>query len=343
MKLSPIFALLVVCAPVAAHAQTADVPAVAALPMAPKSAATADAFVWRFAPPVGSHWTMRSFKRVISIGTDNIIGGPVMPLTNEQSIGSQIYRTTDIHSFSADYDVLSRDKFGATTIRLTFRELLDYIDIAAVGTGNFNSTTPGGACLIDGATLTFKRGPDGRIWSVVGTRSFKRRYLQSNGMTDENTLRQTLDSQKAPRNEDVAEYVNQQASEIPAFPLRVGEKWAETVGFPTLPDFKLSGTGTLKTLDEKFASIASSASFNGSDPKQKLIVTRAAGVNYSRLIGTINGTTRIERASGLALETDVNTVLKGSITGPLRGNVSVTAQATPVNVTSTTRVVLVPR
>ena len=211
MKFTPVFALLAVCAPFDARAQTGDTPAVAAvgapLPTAPKNAGTADAFIWRFAPPVGSRWTMRSFKRIISVGPAEIEGAPVLVLPAELAGDSQLYKAVAIQRVTADYDVLSRDQFGATTIRLTYRKLLDFFTVDAIGS-EISRSAPGGADLIDGATITFKQGPDGRIWNVLNTRGFVRRYLQSNGMTDEKLLRESLSSVHVPSNAEVAEYIN---------------------------------------------------------------------------------------------------------------------------------------
>ena len=342
MKFTPIFALLAASAPIIAQAQTADVPAVAAsgapISPAPASAATADGFVWRFAPPVGSRWTMRSFKRIISIGPFAPDGTPNIALPAEFADSAQSYKAIDIQRVVADYDVLSRDRFGATTIRLTYRKLLNYQTYDAVGT-EISRSAPTGAKRIDGATITFKQGPNGRIWNVLDTRGFVRRYLQSHGVTDEKSLRRILNSNHVPSNEDVAQYVNQGLGTLPDFPTRVGESWQDAVVFPTMTDIEVSGTRTLKVLDEKFALVGSGARFDGSDPQQKFPPATAAEFDYSQLSGTMNGAERVQRSSGLALETNVNTTLQG--TSIARQGAKTTR--TPVNVTSMLRLVLEPR
>ena len=335
MKIPAILVLLATAAPLVAHAQTAVAPET--LPMAPKSAATGDAFVWRFAPPVGSRWTMRSFKRVISIASGNIDGSPTLGLPPKFDDESKVYKATAIQRFTADYDVLSRDKFGATTIRLTYRELLDYMNVVEVGAEDFTSSPPRGANGIDGATITFKQGPDGRIWSVLSTRDFVRRYLQSNGMNDKKLLQQTLATIHVPSNAEVAEYINQNQGTLPDFPVRAGESWKNSVTFPTMSEVKVSGTRTLKALDANFAFVTSRALFDGSKPSQKVPVASTNGVDYGQLTGTITGTERIERASGLALETNVDSVLKGNLL-IARDN-----KETAIKVTSTLRTVLEPR
>ena len=345
MKISLVLALLApLILPCVAHAQNSDARS-EALPMAPKSAATADAFVWRFAPPVGSRWTMLSFKRVISVGPVGADGTPNLGLLGKFANDPQAYKVTAIQRVTADYDVLSRDKFGATTIRLTYRKLLDYLTVHTIGTAVSMSEPPGGENRIDGATITFKQGPDGRIWGVLDTRSFVRRYLQSNGMTDEKLLRKTLASIHVPSNAEVAQYINQAVGNLPDSPVRVGESWKNFVTFPTMSEVKVGGTRTLKALDANFAVVGDSARFEGSDPNQKIPVTTTMGLDYNQLTGTITGTERVERSSGLALETNVTTVLKGRVSARIRGdkNDAKPTQATSVNVTSTLRVVLEPR
>ena len=343
MKFTPIFVLLASGAPIIAHAQTANTPAVAALPLAPKSAATSDAFVWRFAPPVGSHWTMRSFKRAVSIS----------PL--DENHKSELYKTTATQHFTADYDVLSRDKFGATTIRLTYREMSDYLVTVPIYLKISRSRPSGGAYekAIDGATLTFKQGPDGRVWSVVGARAFFRRALRARGMTDENAIRATLDSPDFPSNEEIAQSMSRQKSGIPTWPVRVGESWKTLVTFPDMgnvPTPEASGTRTLKSLNTEAASIAENARFDGSDPNQKLPDDGSnVDVNYRHLTGTLNSTERVQRSSGLALETNVTATLKGRIIVRPRTrenddmSVPAPAQEIPVNVVSTMRSVIQPR
>ncbi len=293
-------------------------------------------------PPVGSRWTMRSFKRLVSIGPDAIEGSPVIVLPEEFADDSRSYKATAIQSVTADYDVLSRDRFGATTIRLTYRKLLDYETFGAVG-AEISRTPPGGAERIDGATITFKQGPDGRIWNVLDTRGFVRRYLQSNGMTDEKLLRKTLASNHVPSNAEVAQYVNQQQGNLPVFPVRAGESWQSAILFPTMSTVEISGTRTLKTLDSKTAVIASSARFDGNDPQRKLAEVPDANLDYSQLKGTATGIERVERSSGLALETNLNTALKGRVSALSRGAKGDKTRTSDINVTSTLRVVLEPR
>lgn len=159
MNFTSIFALLGVCAPFIAHAQPTATPGVAAsvgeLPMAPKSAETSDAFVWRFAPPIGSRWTMRSFGRSTSTVQTSAIGGNKAESRNFKVI----------QKMTADYDIVSRDALGATTILMTLREMTN--DVATVVNGKsipspLAKLNPG---AINGATLTIKQSREGKVWA----------------------------------------------------------------------------------------------------------------------------------------------------------------------------------
>ena len=112
MKNLILLSLLAAAAPLTAHAQ-AELPLDEVAP-APKSAATRDAFVWRVQPPVGSRWTMRAFTRATSVTQ--------VPQNGAKS-GAKSAKTPQkmefiiIQKVTADYDILSRDAYGATTIR----------------------------------------------------------------------------------------------------------------------------------------------------------------------------------------------------------------------------------
>ena len=110
-----------------------------------------------------------------------------------------------------------------------------------------------------------------------------------------------------------------------------------------MSDVEVSGTRTLKALDASFASVAGNAVFNGKDSNPKIPDAIKYGLDYSRLTGTVSSAERVERSSGLALETNVNTTLNGRIIAPARGEKGGAAREIPVHVTSTLRTVLEPR
>ncbi len=348
MKISLALALLApLTLPLVARAQTAampdasatETPMLAPLPMAPKSAATADAFVWRFAPPVGSRWTMRSFARATSAVQTPAMGG-----NKAESV-----KFTSIQKMTADYDVLSRDALGATTIRMTIREMTS--DMTSVVNGKTIASPLGVADskAVKGATLTIKQSSDGKVWGVVGMRAFQRKMMEATGVLDAEELDKFLDANPMTANNDMVKSLSQISGGLPASPVRVGESWNYDVSLPAqLPiALDISGTRTLKSLDSQVAVIADSSSLGGGKSSRKLPGAGAmeVSVDMSRLVGTINGTTRVQRSSGLPLETTNNLTLSGSISTqlPAAGGTKAKTMTVPMNVSSSTRVVLEPR
>ena len=343
MKLSPIFALLTLSAPVIAHAQSADAPdvaATAALPLAPKSAATSDAFVWRFMPSVGSHWTMRSFARATSITKT--------PAMNGQK--SQQFKFVSIQKMTADYDVLNRDALGATTIRLTVREMTN--DVTSMADGkNMGSPFPYKADpkAVNGATLTIKQSSDGKVWGVVGMRAFQRKLLQSSGMLDAADIEQVLNAMPTNGDNGMLKSLGQVSGGFPTSPVRVVESWNYNMSLPVgLPvSLAITGTRTLKTLDSDVAVVAESARLGGSSQPQPPVAgaTNMPAVYFSRLTGTVSGTTRVQRSSGLPLEATANLSLSGSVSTqtPASEVVSAKTVTVPMDLTTATRVILEPR
>ena len=348
MKLNSLFALLALSAPaiapLAAHAQTADgvdVPAIAPLPLAPKSAATPDAFVWRFAPPVGSRWTMRSFVRTTSTSQ--------MPAM--EGNGTASMKLKMIQKMTADYDVLSRDALGATTIRLTLRAMTNDVDSEFDGEA-INEPLPKSeaAKSVAGAQLTIKQAPDGAVWGVVGLRAFQRKILESSGLLDEATVNSLLDAHEALGDNRLVKSLSMMAGTLPTSPIRAGESWAYNVSLPAQFPMALdvTGTRTLKSLDQNIAVVADRATYKGGDAQKTIPVVPEMGnikVDYSQLTGSIAGTSRVQRSSGLPLETTVNQTIKGSVSTRIPAAKGVAAQTikVPLDVTSSTRIVLEPR
>lgn len=337
MKISSLLALFTVCAPFAAHAQTNIAPD--ALPMAPKSAATADAFVWRFMPPVGSRWTMRSFTRAVSVGQ--------MPATKDNKAASMKF--TMIQKLTADYDVLSRDALGATTIRLTLRNLKS--DVTMVSDGKTiksplaKNANPNAA---NGATLTVKQSSDGKVWGVVGMRAFQRKIFEASGVGDAATINTILDANPMTKDSEMVKSMSMMAGTLPTSPVRLGESWTYNVSLPQPLSFDISGTRTIKALDSEVAVVADSATYTGGKSEMKMPTTPQMGnfsMDFSKLIGVVNGVSRVQRSSGLPLESTSNQTLKGSITTKIPASKGVAAQnlTVPINAISSARVVLEPR
>ena len=323
MKISPILTLLAVCAPIIAHAQNATTPDVAALPMAPASAATSDAFVWRFAPPVGSKWTMRSFMRTTSTNQDLL-----MTYTNK---------------LTADYDILSRDALSATTIRVTLR------DVTQDRTSTYQGKTTSMAApkipasrSINGATLTIKQAPDGKVWGVVGMRAFVRRILKMDSELDTKRSDEILEATVVGSQEEIVKQFNIITGTLPTSPVRVGESWSGDMNVPAPFGFKVGITRTVKNLGDGVAAITDRASYGAMQEQSKLSAFPSggrAGTDYSQLNGVIYGVSQVQRSSGLPLESTMYQRIYGSISTQSAAG----TREQPIDTTISTRVVLEPR
>lgn len=342
MKISPALSLLALSAPLAlplaARAQTADVPAVAALPMAPKSAATSDAFVWRFAPPVGSHWTMRSFAR-----STWLLETPAMEGIKRISI-----TFTTIRKFNADYDVLSRDALGATTIRLTLREMTD--DVTSVSDGKPDKKSASDVTdpkAVAGATLIIKQAPNGAVWGVVGARAFQRKVLEVSGLSDKNFIDSMVNTSQTEADQVVGS-LRLMLGTLPVSPVRLGESWSYPVSPPATSksEWDINGTRTLKDLDSEIAVVSDSVSFTGDNsgqkPPSKPDVSKRS-TDYIKVSVSESGTSRVQRSSGLPLETTRTQTLKGTMSSQTPAGAGAQNFIVPLDSTSTTRIVLKPR
>ena len=344
MKHSLVLALFAVCAPLAAHAQTDDAPDaatpdMAALPLAPASAATSDALVWRVAPPVGSRWKVRSFARATS--------NTQIPATEGQK--AEQFKFVSIQKITADYDVISRDALGATTFRFTLREMTDDTT-STLGGETTKSPATKNAKAVNGATLTIKQAPDGTIWGVVGMRAFQRRILEAEGSLDAATVTQILNSNSMMGGNNLMKSLGATSGNLPSAPVRVGESWNYKLSVPAQLMFALdiTGTRTLKSLAPDVAVIADSAVMDGGNAQQKLPAMDGAepvDVDFSQLKGTLSGTARVQRSSGLPLEETMNLTLRGKVSTKVPASAGVKAQTVivPLDVTTATRTVLEPR
>lgn len=334
MKISLVLSLFAVCVPIAAHAQSDVSPD--ALPLAPKSVATSDAFVWRFAPPVGSRWTLRSFVR--STTTDEMsVSQDNTPNKKPTTKRTSIIKTT------IDYDVLSRDALGATMIRLTIR------DVAQDQSSTFDGKTTQLAVpktsdtkFINGATLTIKQAPDGKIWGIVGMRAFVRRLLKMDGRLDTKRSNEILEATVAGTQEEIVKQLNVITGVLPISPVRVGESWNYTGSLPVPSPYTLevAGTRTLRKLDSGFAVVVDNAQIRSG--QQNLPLTTEMGnirADPSRLKVTVDSTSRVQRSSGLPLETTLTQSVKGSYSTQSANGV----REVPVDNTIFTRIVLEPR
>ncbi len=331
--------------PAFAHDQTAPLP---------KTHVAEDAFVWRFAPPVGSRWQMRWFRRTVAVvETPSVqVEFDSAARKSQRKPGKPfVTKSTHIQRFTADYDVLDRDALGATTIRLTYRSMADDVKSATEGMGQTPDSSRGANSRpIDGATLTFKQAPDGTIWSVLGARAFQRRMLEWGGNLNKTVIDNLLKVDDAILNAESMKLVNSLLVRLPASPVRVGESWAATMDLSdALPrPITLIGTRTLKSLSSDVALVADSAIVDVDKLQGQIPVVPGKGqmqFGYNDISGSISGTARVARASGLPLERQLDQQFKGFISTPLSDGAGKIIYVSTVraDVQTSTRIVLAPR
>ena len=201
---------------------------------------------------------------------------------------------------------------------------------------------------VNGATLTIKQARDGKIWGVVGMRAFQRKIFEATGLGDAKTIDALLDASPMTANSDMIKSMSMMAGTLPTSPVRLGESWNYNVSLPQPLSFEISGTRTLKALDPEVAVIADSASYSGGKSQMKMPAMPEMGsinIDYSQLSGSVNGTSRVQRSSGLPLESNINQIITGSISTqrPAMNGAPTQNVTIPMDVTSSARVVLEPR
>ena len=248
-----------------------------------------------------------------------------------------------IQKFTADYDVLSRDTFGATTIRLTLREMSNDVDIAFNGeTAPSPKSEMPDPKAVNGATFTFKQAPDGAIWGVVGMRAFQRKLLEASGLTNKMIIDSFLETNQTEAKAMIAA-MSLMTGTLPVSPVRVGESWNYKVTLPLPFAFEVRGQRTLKVLDSEIAVVADSARFESDKPNRAVpIVPNAARVDYGQF-GILSGTSRVQRSSGLPLETMVTQVVDSKISPQVPSGSAEQNFSIPIHAVSSTRIVLEPR
>ena len=319
MKLPLAFALLATCAPIfAAHAQPevtddaqTDAPAVAAngaMPMAPQVTPAVDAYRWKFAPPLGSRWTMRSFTRTQVAET--------MP-----ALAGQPSHKLEIGGFTklvADYDVINRDAFGASTIRVTYRQLTLDNKITIDGkVMDVSASKQGDVEGINGASYTIKQAPDGKVWGIDGLDKVQDKILKASTEADPATRAMLTKLMKSLFSADVLrKTTNASTDSWPKYPVRAGESWTYAFDAPAdLPmQLSMESRRTLKSLDADIASVDETGNYDQGSIKLNLPMGGDAqmSLQVNDLKGTIGGYTRVQRSSGIALQTLINQTMTGT-------------------------------
>ena len=324
MKLPLAFALLATCAPIfVAHAQTEtpddapmNPPAVAdgdATPMMPQTAPAVDAYRWKFQPPLGSRWTMRTFTRTNVVETiPSIQGEP----SHKMEIGG-------FTKLVADYDVINRDSFGASTIRVTYRQLT--LDNKITIDGKVVDATPykqGAVAGINGASYTIKQAPDGKVWGIDGLDKVQDKILKASTQGDPATRATLAKLTSSLASEDVVrKTINASTDSWPKYPVRAGESWTYAFNPPSdLPmQINMESHRTLKLLDADIASVDETGNYDGGSLNIKLPMgddemsgNEQMSLKVDDLKGSISGYTRVQRSSGIALQTLTNQTMTGN-------------------------------
>ena len=312
----------------------------------PKPRVAADAFMWKFAPPLGSRWQIRSFER-----TEIKSAGSLADGTTEARV------STDLTSFVADYDVLSRDQFGATTSRITLREM------KFDGSGTINGQTVTTSTdrtmalqkMLQNVSFTVKQAPTGEIWGVAGTEAVANRIATAIAPYELSDAAQAKAlQQKAQMMTDflIGPAVLRQIlglGQSPAYPVVTSESWPYTVplpaGFPF--GFDLTGKRTLNRLTPELAFIASDATYDSSAASVAPVLMRNSGPfssGFSSAKASVRGAARVERSSGLTLESTSTWRVSSTNLAPSAVTTNATATGTATG-TATIEVhtLLVPR
>lgn len=331
--------LMPVALTVPAHAQTSPVD----LPTLTKTNETEDAFAWIIAPKVGSRWQMRTFTRTKS--SQVAPGGAGNKGTRVESVVLQ--------RLVADYDVLGRDQFGATTTRVTFRDM--NIDAKVKVNGkeqpNLLRNSNGLRRAVNGAHFTIKQAPDGAIWNVMGVEALQKRLLNAVAKGDAATRQQLQGVSQSLFSPQAVRKMMSQEGTLPAYPIRAGESWAYGVELPvSLPvRSQIMGTRTVNLLTPDTAYISDDAVYSGEISDSPLETGKGKGnrllFNMSNLEGGLLGTSRVNRASGLTMESTLAQRLGGTVIFKQldsKGRVT-NDQSVPIDIVTTGRVTLKPR
>lgn len=312
--------------------------AVAQLPTPTKADEPTDAFVWVIAPAVGSRWQMRTFTRTES--------SQITPSADATRIQSVV-----LQRLVADYDVLSRDRFGATTTRLTYRDIDTDVIMKING-----KTQPVPTRDMDrmwraliGASFLVKQAPNGRVWNVIGLEALQKRMINAVAQGDPAARAQIEKMSRAFFSPDAARKMMGQSGTLPAYPIRAGESWAYGVELPVgLPmRAKISGKRTINLITPSHVYVSDDAVYGGLTASTPIDFGNGTRMAYdmSDLQGGLLSTSRVNRVSGLTMESTLSQRLTGAMTFKQldpAGRVK-SAERVPLDIVTTSRVTLKPR
>ena len=330
--------LLVACAPALAQSPA---PAPLASP-APENAASGEVWVGKFAPPVGSTWTLKMWNRARQSST---LVGSAKPS----------YELDQVTQVTADYDIISRDRFGATSIRVVYR---DWEFRALSRSGDkapiFSSVKAQDSKVPLEISFVIKQAPNGKVWNITGLERVQeqfRRLIQDAGSAIDPKKTGWVQAVAAPllSQPEARNRFEEVLGTLPPSPVQIGESWNFSPQYPGgVPvERDVVGTRTLQGLDFS-ALIVDNARFSGVDTgglQFKGDVFGRVQMDASSVRGVLEGRTRLERAGGLPLERTSNYREDGIVTlRTLNGQGAVEKQtATQLHLLQQGRTILRPR
>ena len=251
----------------------------------------------------------------------------------------------------ADYDVINRDQFGASTIRVTYREITT--DNNLLVDGEKVEATPskeGELQGIAGASFTIKQAPDGAVWGIDGLNAVQQKILDSTPLSPAERAAMTKVMSSLASEEALKKMLGTPTDSWPNYPIRAGESWNYSYAMPAGSPMQLTlqSRRTLKSLDADIASLSETATYNDASMKFDLPGDASGGkmaLTMNDMTGAITGYARVQRSSGVALQSSLTQNISGTVAVKVRdgdGNKMLDMRV-PMKVTTETRIVMEPR
>ncbi len=294
-------------------------------------------FDWKVRPEVGSRYVRRTFNRTQM----QMSGLPSVPVRSRGSAAGKGSKTptsvsmNTIVSSVADYDVLSRDAQGATTVKLTYRTYRTFssntstfmpgVSMAAVRTAQDRQSKMM-QDIFAGLILTMKIAPDGRIWSVLGLDKLRSRMTRVFASMPGGGAAVQMLGKDFLSEDSYKKALAQNMGALPPHPIVPGDSWPYQISLP-LPmgiSSGIQGTRTLVSRRDGVATIKDSSTFNLTQDASKPGTSASAPPSAQfpipgfamRLQGNQDGSTTVDEASGLPREASTSMVMSGHMTFP---------------------------
>jgi hypothetical protein len=327
------FFILALCSlPVAAFAQDTptETPAIAPGPATAPAAKLIGAFDWKLRLQPGQKWQIRTFTRM----TQSQEFAPPTPIVLEEGVNettpkapepklpsSKLPPRIEIQSMqrlTLDYEVLAIDKFGASTVRLSYRELLSDTTSSSEGKPYPDEKTAHQNFAVkdlEGASLTVKQAADGTVWNVSGFEALPARILKAlPNLTTEQKLQAQQFAGQFSSDKYWRRFFQSLSGFLPKFPVMVSESWNYEVATPADLPIQLTyqGKRTLNARKDGIAFIQEQANIDSGsfDIKGGEGSDNVAIRDYK---GAITGASQIEEKTGMPLSSNMSYKISGLI------------------------------